>query len=1448
MAHLRQAAPIVLASILAATGAGISQHATAQTSMDGLSSSTVTTTSLDGVGTLAGNVTFSNARTAFDEGDIGKALPLFQTVAAENPDNDSAHLWLAKALMKQGGEDNYAKAKTHLIQALTINPDNPEALVELGTITGWDPSRRGEAISMLKHALALKDQSAYIQKREADITRQLVQQLAWEGDCQQAAAVAQPMRQAFATETKWQALYANLLARMGQAPQAIPLYEDYIKPFEQPANSEGLQWRMDYLYALRNAEQAPKARQLFNELAPTILAQQNDNLLNGLAGLAYDLGEYQTSLEATLQLSPELQQQRDTQLRTARTLVKLQNWPETIRLVDGLYQQGQLTSEEILEFADVYAGQQVSASLFPTDNYVAGMYQAAANSPKYANDADLQLRVARYLAQENGTATSTMPGMVDSNSSVSLQAADAYYQAVVRTNGNSDAIDELLGYLMSHQGPESTQMLGQLASEYPENTKVQASYAQMLTWDESTRLEGIQQLVNLAQSNPSQQDSYLELVDEALGWQSPSEEYKGIYQQILVLDPTHPAAQTGMAALMPQLPTVNQQQQPTYTAELPNTQPEPYRQTEPTSPWTVEQGMMTNGNSVMGTGYKPLTRMEGSVPRQQTQVQTRTQTQASLPPVNTSQRVITSIPTVTPQQNYPSTHASAPAANYSGSYKNWGSHTTPYKASKPNPPAYTPSTANGRQLQTTDSFLNNGVAPDAMAQPSLSRKAIATTNTATHTTYGTPVKSGRVGERYQFNPSTRSYSSSSVGSTSRLSSSVKPVVGQKPWETADQGSLTNRIEAAKQLTYDRQYSDALEQFDDVLQIDPGNRDARLGKAYALLWSGRKYASKRIVSKLLDENPGDIEAATAMVEIYKTMGRQDKAIKLLNEIRHRTSAHPTTNNLLSSLPATWDFQPIATTTMADWQLVPANYSNELTFSASQPQPPMMPAVASTPSTVPMTAEEAALQAELDALNAALDNIQDIQAKSESELSSLRHSVYQSKQVMNNPITTLETNDVLTQHFAKPMAEYFGQTLMAYDDPTRGGGYSELPEYLESRIGNLENSLYDDLRPELRVGYMFQTQDGNRDTNKLSTWGVPNQVSFSLLPQLRVRGGVIPQRYYLPDANIEPDSNFGLLYTAGFTAKPFDRVGIDGDFGVVRFSQSDKTNFNYRAVLTFDPWDRVRFKVGSRRLTLANSLLSISGFRPNSGAFAGENLGPANETSVFAELNLLPFNNVDVNLAYEWGAVTADGDSPTSYKNQVYASAGYTYRFNDKHWARLGYQFLYMGFSRNTINGFYDVTNFGATDPVVAFNPVTLSDPGYDFGGYFSPDHFFLNALRLDYRGSLFERFLEYQIGGSVGIQSFSHGNNIQDSSPTSVAYSADAAVRLNFTDWLAGYGRASYLDSGGFFSRYRLEAGLIIRPYIEALSPVIGDKMPKSDDFRKRDSQFPFQYDIFQHYY
>jgi hypothetical protein len=163
-------------------------------------------------------------------------------------------------------------------------------------------------------------------------------------------------------------------------------------------------------------------------------------------------------------------------------------------------------------------------------------------------------------------------------------------------------------------------------------------------------------------------------------------------------------------------------------------------------------------------------------------------------------------------------------------------------------------------------------------------------------------------------------------------------------------------------------------------------------------------------------------------------------------------------------------------------------------------------------------------------------------------------------------------------------------------------------------------------------------------------------------------------------------------------------------------------------------------------------------------------------------------------------------------------------------RLGYEFLYFGYSKNATNGYFDTTAVGLTKPVVSLNPVLAANQGYVFGGYYSPHMFIMNAGRLDFQGNLFNKFLEYKLGGSLGAQTIRLGHNLDDieknSSGTKLAASFDGNLIMNFTDWLAAYGNVDFLNAGQQFSRWRFGGGLILRPHIAPLSPVFGQPIDK----------------------
>jgi hypothetical protein len=166
-------------------------------------------------------------------------------------------------------------------------------------------------------------------------------------------------------------------------------------------------------------------------------------------------------------------------------------------------------------------------------------------------------------------------------------------------------------------------------------------------------------------------------------------------------------------------------------------------------------------------------------------------------------------------------------------------------------------------------------------------------------------------------------------------------------------------------------------------------------------------------------------------------------------------------------------------------------------------------------------------------------------------------------------------------------------------------------------------------------------------------------------------------------------------------------------------------------------------------------------------------------------------------------------------------GYTWHYSPNHQMRMAYEFLYFGYSKNATNGYFDTTARGFTQPVAKLDPVVLANSAYVFGGYFSPAFFMMNAGRLDFQGSLFDKALEYKFGGSLGAQTVVLGHGIREASGTSLSSAFDANLIWNITDWLATYGNVDFLDAGGQFNRWRFGGGFIVRPRIDGLSPMSG---------------------------
>lgn len=483
---------------------------------------------------------------------------------------------------------------------------------------------------------------------------------------------------------------------------------------------------------------------------------------------------------------------------------------------------------------------------------------------------------------------------------------------------------------------------------------------------------------------------------------------------------------------------------------------------------------------------------------------------------------------------------------------------------------------------------------------------------------------------------------------------------------------------------------------------------------------------------------------------------------------------------------------------------------------------------------------AIRSEIDALSDAVNTLKLLQASSAAQLETLDHTIRKTKDAVPYEMSlqaTDETSAMAANSGFSGSAMTGGQSTASRSVGAGGmvpayGTYAALDydtnpllsgmgRFRNDELSDLEKGLLSDLRPMIRGGFLMSRQDGEATTSRISSLGFPNQVSLSLTPQIRVRGGIQPTHWYLP-RGVSPKSSWGVQYGAGATVKYWDRLTLDGDIAITNFTQSNSTNLTFQAQAQYDINDSIRAKIGMRRIPQYNSLLTVTGLRPNQGAFRGDLLGQARENGIYAELNTHPFTpNWDWNLGYEWAFI--DGSHiPRNTKNQAFTSLGYTWHYATNHQARLGYEFLYFGYGKNATNGFFDTTSAGIDNPVVSLRPVALANSGYVFGGYYSPSFFLMNAARLDLRGNLFHKFLEYKVGGSLGAQTVRLGHHIRETgNGTALATSFDANLIMNFTDWLAAYGDVDFLNAGGQFNRWRFGGGLIVRPHIDALSPIFG---------------------------
>jgi tetratricopeptide (TPR) repeat protein len=88
---------------------------------------------------------------------------------------------------------------------------------------------------------------------------------------------------------------------------------------------------------------------------------------------------------------------------------------------------------------------------------------------------------------------------------------------------------------------------------------------------------------------------------------------------------------------------------------------------------------------------------------------------------------------------------------------------------------------------------------------------------------------------------------------------------------------------AQVLSWNGDYTASIAEYQQLLSQDPRNRDYRLGEARALYWSGNPKAARAILEELRTESPKDRDVGITLASIQNTLGRQDLALRQLNDL-------------------------------------------------------------------------------------------------------------------------------------------------------------------------------------------------------------------------------------------------------------------------------------------------------------------------------------------------------------------------------------------------------------------------------------------------------------------------------------------------------------------------------------------------------------------------------------
>jgi cytochrome c-type biogenesis protein CcmH/NrfG len=1290
---------------------------------------------------------------------VVQAIGQLEKAKAQTPQSSEVYYWLGNAYKKQGGIANQQKAITAYKKALSLNANNANSAFAAAELLSWKDATRPEAIRLYQQGLSASPNNT-------PAKRALAENLIWESRFNEAQPYADSVYNTYKNDSRFLENYALLLIFTNRPAEAVRLYES--APLKISGKSP-FSHKQAYALALAKSGRSDLATSALNLLlaeTPKPTAKQREVL----SGVAYECQQYELAVRLADGVpSPT----KSLSILKARSLAQAGRAQEAIALFQSLYKTQQLTAIEKLEYADFLTSSQnpLPLSALASPDLPETLYKESI--PQYKDKPALALRLARYYARPDVNRT---------------EDALNFYRFAAEQAPQSGARKEFFDFLQSNTLKKDLiyQTFEDLLKEKPNDTFAKASYAEVLSWEDTQRVKALTLYLELMQSDSVNTSAYLAKINTVLQWdfkegsqtrQSRSE-YLAVYNQILAVDPQNLwAAWAKGRALW--LDSQNKKAAVAVYSEVAKRYPS---ETKLQMEYAGLLGSLTDGAS-RKQALALMKELLVQDPQNETLQVIYAQNLSYDARYDQAIRLFNDVLKNNPDQKQ-ALAGKALTLLWSGQ---------PLAATRsleeslnrfPNDPTLTLAQAQAyRQIGRLDKALNllqqvkqNQPMP-MMGEPSLEEVPPATE----------PV------EQPDLTPS-QGFESAPVPQASRVK--APPVVVTLP--TSKQ--VASNKGAAPKPSKPKTIADRL-----ARQAKTETRLTEIAPAH----------------RTMEEEPIEVVAPSEEVPEIRIQGTQTGD---------------------TETPLQESFLPDDSLNEKPLAYLALSVKQETTNSPpAEPLTPATPTVAKTPS---VAKPASAVETDLEILERSTEVLKQLRQQTQSNLDSLNERLDTLERI--SPQNMKEQSLNLPTH--QPMASQAGQHLagQAAMVSTQEGLYgsalaSEQSSYARTlglndafmsqapsdntdwagtadTLTDLDQGIQRDLRPSINTSFIFSTQEGDDTTYGLRSFAFPNQLALSLTPQLRVRGGYALRRFWLAEDSILPRSTYGHQVSVGATYQPLDRLTLDGDLSLTQFSQSDTSNWTYQARAIYQANDRIKATVGMRRTPFVFSLLSNAGVTPDFGQFGGQLVGQVRENAAFAELALGPWKNADWNLGYEFAWIDGN-NTPRNTKNQAQSSLGYTWKFNPNHKVRLSHELLFFGFAKDATNGFVDV--LGRTNsPVASLLPLSLAANGNVYGGYFSPDWFLLNQARLEFRGNFLDKKLEYRLGGSIGVQAF-NSDVVGQSDPTSLATRGDAMLIYNVSDALSLYGLTEFLDSGGLFNRWRFGGGVLIRPEAKAFSPVFG---------------------------